>query len=57
MLPKEHLIPGKNCFKQNQSYDYSFQPQRTFRIDDVCQGLPRIGDNGELASQKICTLL
>ena len=54
-MPEADLY-GENHFQQDKSDDYSFQAERTFSVNDVCQCLPRVRDHGQLSGQKIGTL-
>jgi len=55
-LMEKHLIYGENNFQQDKSDDYSFQAQRAFSVNNVCQSLSGIGDHGQLSRQEIGAL-
>jgi hypothetical protein len=55
-LVKKHLIHSENYFQQDKRYDYSFQAQRTFSVNNIGQSLSCVRDHGELSRQKIGTL-
>ena len=53
---KKHLIHRENNFQQDERDNNSFQAQRTFSVNDIRQGLSRVGDNGQLSRQEIGAL-